>query len=58
LSVERAVGAGLEFRGLADTVGATLDWFAENRSEDPELRTGISAEREALVLAAWRESRG
>jgi 2'-hydroxyisoflavone reductase len=51
----RALAAGLVFRPLARTALDTLDWFhgqpAERRGQ---LRSGLSAEREAEVLAAWR----
>ena len=54
---DRAVAAGLTFRPLGDTVQALLAWFdalpAERRAA---LRAGISAEREAAVLAAWHAS--
>jgi 2'-hydroxyisoflavone reductase len=52
VDVSRAVAAGHEFRPLADTVSATLDWFAAQ--EDRPLRAGLAAEREAEVLKAWR----
>jgi len=54
-SREKAIANGLTFRPLADTAKATLDWWktlpAERRAT---LKAGISAEREAAVLAAWR----
>ncbi len=52
----KAIAAGLSFRSIADTSQATLDWFAaqpEERRNAP-LRAGISAEREAAVLTAWK----
>ena len=49
----KAIAAGLTFRPFADTVSATLEWFREQPEErQAELRAGISAEREAEVLAA------
>ena len=49
----KAIAAGLTFRPFADTVSATLEWFGEQPEErQSELRAGISAEREAEVLAA------
>jgi 2'-hydroxyisoflavone reductase len=51
VSCARAIGAGLTFRPLAQTVADTLAWHA---SRPPEaLRAGISAEREAELLAGW-----
>lgn len=53
-SPNRALADGLKIRPVLDTVRDTLDWFgslpAERRAE---LRSGLSAEREAEVLAAW-----
>ena len=52
----RAVAAGLTFRSLADTTAATLAWFdaqPEARRNAP-LKAGLTAEREAEVLGAWR----
>jgi len=46
--VSRAVGAGLTFRPLADTVRATLD-VAETTDT-----AGMAPEREAEILAAWK----
>jgi len=54
LSNKKAVKKGLTFRPIPDTATATLEWF---RKQTPErqatLRAGISATREAAVLAAW-----
>ena len=51
----KAIAGGLTFRPFADTVRATLDWFHEQPEErQAEIRAGISAEREAEVLAALR----
>jgi 2'-hydroxyisoflavone reductase len=56
--VDRALGHGLTFRPLEVTVRDTFAWF---RSLPPErqaaLRAGLSREREAAVLGAWRSSR-
>ncbi len=49
------VEAGLTFRPLAVTARDTLDYhFSRPPERQAELRAGISAEREAEVLAAWR----
>ena len=49
----KAIAAGLTFRPFADTVSVTLDWFREQPAERrAEIRSGISAEREAELLAA------
>lgn len=54
-SVARAERAGLRWRPLDETVSDTLAWWqglpAERRAKP---RAGITPEREAAVLAAWR----
>jgi 2'-hydroxyisoflavone reductase len=56
----RAVAAGLKFRPILDTAKDTLAWLEtlpESTPEDKRKRfrsTGISREREAKVLAAWK----
>jgi 2'-hydroxyisoflavone reductase len=55
VSNARAIKAGLTFRPMGDTARATLDWFNELPPERrAKLRAGISPEREAKVLAAWK----
>ncbi len=53
-NINKALRHGLTFRPLSDTVRATLEWF---RKQTPErqikMRAGITAKREAEVLAAW-----
>src|SRR5690349_3549946 len=57
-NIDRALAKGLTFRPLDDTIRATLEY---NNSRSPEDRAkldsglvgGISASREAEVLAAW-----
>jgi 2'-hydroxyisoflavone reductase len=49
----RAIGAGLTFRPLVDTVRDTLDW-ARTFQPNHEWRAGLSPEREHEVLEAWR----
>jgi 2'-hydroxyisoflavone reductase len=50
--VSAAVAAGLTFRPVEETVRDTLEWH-RSRGE-PELVTGMSAEHEAELLAAWK----
>lgn len=54
----RAIGKGLEFRPLESTVSDTLAWW-RRQPEDrrKSLRAGITPEREAEVLAAWKKLR-
>lgn len=48
------VEKGLTFRPLADTTAATLEYhFSRPVERQAQLRAGISAEREAEVLAMW-----
>ena len=56
ISNQRAVAKGLTFRPLADTARDTLAWFKKQTPErQSKLRAGITAEREAEVLAAWKK---
>ncbi|MGH9883989.1 MAG: NAD-dependent epimerase/dehydratase family protein, partial [bacterium] len=62
-SIARALAKGLTFRTLAVTAKDTLDWNKTRPAE--ELRKlangevgGISPEKEAQVLAAWKAKRG
>jgi 2'-hydroxyisoflavone reductase len=51
---QRALSKGLTFRSVPDTTQATLEWFRKQPAErQAKLRAGITAEREAEVLAAW-----
>jgi 2'-hydroxyisoflavone reductase len=55
VSNARAVAAGLTFRPLAITARDTLAfWNALPPERRAQPRAGISAEREAAALAAWR----
>jgi len=48
------VEKGLTFRSLADTTAATLEFhFSRPPERQAELRAGVSADREAEVLAMW-----
>lgn len=54
----RAVAAGLRFRPLAETARDTLTWWKAlppERRQKP--RAGLSPEREAAVLAAWKKAK-
>ncbi len=56
MNVKKAINDGLTLRPLDDTVQATLNWFnAERTGEAAVLRTGIDAEKEAEVIAAWKK---
>ena len=62
-SVEKAVAAGLTYRPLAETARDTLEWHktrpeAEQQALAEGKIAGMSAVREAEVLAAWKASKG
>jgi 2'-hydroxyisoflavone reductase len=48
----KAIGEGLTFRELAETVRATLDWDA-TRPADREWRAGLKPDRETELLLEW-----
>ena len=53
IDVSKAIAAGLKFRPLEETVRDTLEW-AQTRPPDHQWRAGLTAEREADVLAALK----
>jgi len=58
VSIRRALAAGLAFRPLDETVRDTLAWWkTEPEERRRTMRAGITAEREAEVLAAWKAAR-
>jgi 2'-hydroxyisoflavone reductase len=58
ININKAVGKGLTFRPVPDTAQATLEWFRKQTPErQAKLRAGITAEREAQVLAAWHANK-
>ena len=57
-SNERAIGEGLTFRPVGDTIRDTLAWATEEAGRRAMFqRTGLAPEKERAVLAAWRETR-
>lgn len=57
LSTTKAQAAGLTYRPLQVTVSDTLAWWNTlPKGRRAKLRAGISVEREAEVLTAWRKS--
>ncbi len=56
MSADRAKAAGLTYRPLAETVADTLAWTRTEPAERWEdMRAGITQEREAELLQAWRD---
>jgi 2'-hydroxyisoflavone reductase len=56
VNCDKAITDDLTFRSLNDTVRDTLAW-AKTRPADHVWRAGITPEREAELLAAWRATR-
>ncbi len=54
ISLDNALASGLTIRPLSDTVRATLEWDA-TRPAEREWRAGLKPEREAELIAAWRD---
>ena len=53
-SADKSLEAGLSIRPVEETIRATLDWFRSLPEErQAALRSGIPADKEAEVLAAW-----
>ncbi|MGQ0649711.1 MAG: NAD-dependent epimerase/dehydratase family protein [Gemmatimonadaceae bacterium] len=58
VSIARAVEKGLTFRPLALTARDTIDWFKTLPAErQAKMVSGLTAEREKEVLAAWHAKR-
>ena len=51
---DRAFAAGFEMRPLERTARETLEWFNAQDAERRELRSGLTPEREAELLAEFR----
>jgi 2'-hydroxyisoflavone reductase len=52
---QKAYGAGLTFRPLADTAATTLAWYKTRPpAEQEKARAGLAPDREIAVLAAWK----
>jgi 2'-hydroxyisoflavone reductase len=57
-SIAKAVAAGLTFRRLGVTAVDALAWFrAQPADRQAKLKAGLTPDREAEVLAAWKQSR-
>ena len=51
-NIDAAVAEGLTFRPISNTIAAVLDW-QKTLPADYEMNVGLSAEREATLLAEW-----
>src|SRR2546423_2576624 len=57
-NISRALAKGLTFRPVADTARDALTWFKAQKPErQTKLKAGLTAEREAEVLAALHKSK-
>jgi 2'-hydroxyisoflavone reductase len=57
--IDRALAKGLTFRPLGETARDTLAWFKSLPQErQSKLRAGLTPEREAEALAAWKKQKG
>src|SRR5207302_10710693 len=55
-NINRALSKGLTFRPLAETARDTLAWFKSlPQDRQSKLRAGLTPEREAEVLTAWKK---
>jgi 2'-hydroxyisoflavone reductase len=56
--IDRALSKGLTFRPLAETARDTLAWFKSlPQDRQSKLHAGLTPEREAEVLAAWKKQK-
>jgi 2'-hydroxyisoflavone reductase len=56
-NINKALRHGLTFRPLSETTRATLEWFRKQTpARQLKMRAGITAAREAEVLAAWHKA--
>jgi 2'-hydroxyisoflavone reductase len=57
-NINRALSKGLTFRSLAETARDTLAWFkSQSQDRQSKMKAGLTQEREAEVLTAWRKYR-
>lgn len=57
IDASKAVANGLSFRPLAETIQDTFAWD-QTREGDAPLKAGLTAAREAALLAEWRTFKG
>lgn len=54
INVGKALGDGLKFRDLRQTIEDTLAWYNAHHSADDALKAGLSLERETELLKKWK----
>lgn len=57
VNCSKAIGDGLRFRPLDETIRDTLTWHA-GRPAAIKLRAGLTPDREQALLAAWHQAQG
>lgn len=55
INCDKAVHAGLSHRPLADIIRDTSTWYQTSRADD-QLKAGIDAEKEQMLLRKWHET--
>jgi 2'-hydroxyisoflavone reductase len=56
--IDKALSKGITYRALADTARDTLAWFKGlPQDRQSKMRAGLTAEREAEVLSAWKKQK-
>jgi 2'-hydroxyisoflavone reductase len=55
VNIEKAMGAGLTFRPLLETIIDTFEW-SQTRDQDYSMQAGISREKELELLNAWKKT--
>lgn len=53
VDIKKALGTGLKFRPLSDTIRDTLEW--ESGRIETERKAGLAADKEKAVLDKWKE---
>ncbi|MDQ2976274.1 MAG: NAD-dependent epimerase/dehydratase family protein [Acidobacteriota bacterium] len=60
INCDKAIGAGLTFRPLNDTIRDTLNWYEAHRTQNSVLSTqlsaGIDPDKEQRLLRKWHET--
>ena len=55
INAEKAIGAGLTFRSLEETIRDTYNW-SKSRPFEHKWRAGLLPEREQELLTEWHNS--
>jgi 2'-hydroxyisoflavone reductase len=55
IDCDKAVGAGLTFRPLKDTIKDTLAWWKDDCANE-DLKAGIERDREEALIRKWHET--